>query len=377
MPIHNHQAPTLSKLDLEIMSHVKPGGNWKSVPKGMSKRIDNMEGGRTTQYGRLLPDRPSYTISTYYPRPGNGCHFHWSQERTLTHREAARLQSFPDSVAFGGSNRAIAMQIGNAVPPLLAYQLATEVGPPGSVCDLFCGAGGMSRGFRWAGWTTTLAVDIMPDCRTAQSDIPGVFMNLDISKNYAQIVAEAIHWRDTSPRPFVVLGGPPCQGHSTAGKRAGVDDPRNHLVVPYLSFLEDTEADGFVMENVLGIRTSAGGRFLGEVMERASHLGYEVECHEMDASRYGVPQRRKRVFVCGMKGRSWPRPRELFRDGEAISVASALSDLPPVTAGEDGSGLGYLCDPASTYQLFARGNITPQTYLMCLGGWPQYQQHRL
>lgn len=89
MAIHNHKAPKLSTLDMQIMSHVPPGGNWRNVPKGLSKRIDKMTSGRSTQYGRLRPDCPSYTISTYYPRPGNGCHFHWSQERTISHREKA------------------------------------------------------------------------------------------------------------------------------------------------------------------------------------------------------------------------------------------------------------------------------------------------
>jgi DNA (cytosine-5)-methyltransferase 1 len=65
-----------------------------------------------------------YTINTYFNRPGNGCNMHYSQDRTLSQREVARLQTFPDSFEFKGSLTAINNQIGNAVPALLAYQIA-------------------------------------------------------------------------------------------------------------------------------------------------------------------------------------------------------------------------------------------------------------
>ena len=102
--IPNHKAAKLSELDMMIVNSVPPGGNWKNIPLDVpSKRIEQIrdsyaqgKGSRSTYYGRLLPDMPAYTINTYFNRPGNGCHIHYEQDRVLSQREAARLQSFPD-----------------------------------------------------------------------------------------------------------------------------------------------------------------------------------------------------------------------------------------------------------------------------------------
>ena len=158
-----------------------------------------------------------------------------------------------------------------------------------------------------------------------------------------------------------------CQGHSTAGKRGGLDDPRNQLIRTYLRFVEDIRPDGFLMENVLGLRTSAGGGFLKEVLDKTANLGYEVACHELDASRYAIPQRRKRVFACGFLGRAWPRPPEPFSLESRVSVSDALGDLPPLKAGEDGTQLDYTSPAFTPYQAFCRGEIDAGGYLDATG----------
>ena len=171
MVIPNHISSRISELDLRVARSVPPGGNWKNVPTDIPlARLDTIrkgfaegQGSRSTYYGRLHPDRPSYTINTWFTRPGNGCHLHYdfSQHRTLSLREAARLQSFPDSFVFQGPRTSIAKQIGNAVPPLLAYQLAISLPvKDGLFVDLFSGAGGLGLGFTWAGWTPVVASDI-------------------------------------------------------------------------------------------------------------------------------------------------------------------------------------------------------------------------
>lgn len=211
--IPNHQAASLSKLDLQIASHIPIGGNWRSVPKGLSARIDKLESGRTTQYARLRPDRPSYTISTYYSRPGNGAHLLWDQERTLSHREAARLQSFPDSFAFTGTQRQVATQIGNAVPPLLAFQVAKALGvKPGLFIDLFAGAGGMALGFQWAGWRPLIANDIDEAAlRTHGANCGGYGLVGDIrDRRVLDRVVEVGLAGKRGGESVAVLGGPPC-----------------------------------------------------------------------------------------------------------------------------------------------------------------------
>ena len=156
--IPNHYSASLSELDLMIASAVPPGGNWKDVPESVpSRRIQQIresyvagKGSRSTYYGRLRPDAPAYTINTYFSRPGNGCHLHYdfTQQRVLSQREAARLQSFPDSFVFQGSKNSINQQIGNAVPPLLAYQIALRFPTAGQFVDLFSGARWARSGFR-------------------------------------------------------------------------------------------------------------------------------------------------------------------------------------------------------------------------------------
>src|SRR5579864_6488807 len=170
--IPNHFSPALSALDLAMVRAVRPGGNWKNIPESIpSQRLRQIresfaagKGSRSTYYGRLRPDAPAYTIGTYFNRPGNGCHIHFDyeneQHRLISQREAARLQSFPDSFFFCGSRRLVNQQIGNAVPPILAYHIAQHISGHGTFIDLFCGAGGLSLGFVWAGWTPILGNDI-------------------------------------------------------------------------------------------------------------------------------------------------------------------------------------------------------------------------
>lgn len=123
--------PTMSTLDREFVKYIPPGGNYENIPDEIStKRIMNFKktGGRTTTYGRLSPSKPAYTINTYFNRPNVGANYHYSEERLITVREAMRLQSFPDRFTpFFRSQRELHIQIGNAVPPLLAEALALSI----------------------------------------------------------------------------------------------------------------------------------------------------------------------------------------------------------------------------------------------------------
>ncbi|PJI55266.1 hypothetical protein CTI14_06395 [Methylobacterium radiotolerans] len=156
-----HGLNTLSELDYEMIRHVPVGGNWQQIPESVpSARLSQIramskERGivRTTYYGRLRPDQPAYTIATYYNRPGNGTNIHPHEDRTLSHREAARLQSFPDSYGFIGGDGAIRKQIGNAVPPLLGRAVASQLLQSGlmrgPIIDLFAGAGACPSVLNW------------------------------------------------------------------------------------------------------------------------------------------------------------------------------------------------------------------------------------
>lgn len=129
--LKNHIRQKESQLDSFIIKYVKEGGNYMDIPLTVnSKRIRRLQkdGGHTTCYGRMDRSKPSYTINTYFNRPNVGCNIHYSQDRLITAREALRLQSFPDNYeVISSSKQGINTIIGNAVPPLLASNIAKEL----------------------------------------------------------------------------------------------------------------------------------------------------------------------------------------------------------------------------------------------------------
>ena len=222
----NHIAPKFSELEKQMVKHIPPGGNWKDIPESVpSQRLAQIRrngGGRTTYYGRLRWDKPSYTISTYFNRIGNGCFIHPEQARLISIREGARLQSFVDSYEFAGSKGSIYKQIGNAVPPLLAYAIATALKKHTSksdMIDLFCGAGGLSEGFRIAGFNPVSCIEIDKNfhesyMQNLKPKKPASFICGDIcDAGNKKKIAESASTHSVD----VITGGPPCQGFSLAG----------------------------------------------------------------------------------------------------------------------------------------------------------------
>jgi len=391
--IPNHYTARLSELDLRTAIAVPPGGNWKNVPEDVpSNRIRSIResyaaggGSRSTYYGRLHPDRPAYTINTYFNRPGNGCHLHYDfeggQHRVLSEREAARLQSFPDDFVFEGSHASIHKQIGNAVPPLLAFQIATMLGTPGQYVDLFSGAGGLSLGFKWAGWQPLVANDIeAPFLATYARNIHSETVCGDIRHRevFNEIVKKAKAARDPS-KPFFVIGGPPCQGFSTAGKRRSLADERNHLFNDFRRMIGTLEPDGFIFENVSGLLNMEKGAVFQAVKDELALRGNRLNAWLLKAEEHGVPQRRTRLVLASVPS-NWPvfdppvaiteftkQPDLLQPLRNAISTADAISDLPPLSPGEDASAKAYLSEPTTPYQLLMRQHLTPTEFLKSIG----------
>ena len=124
----NHLALQLSKINIERLAFIPPGGNWTNIPeallpKGMqrARRSDH-----TKRYGRVAPEGLASTILTKCD-PHWGAYFHYDQDRTFTVREAARIQTFPDTFHFIGSRVEQYEQVGNAVPPLLAVAIGRSL----------------------------------------------------------------------------------------------------------------------------------------------------------------------------------------------------------------------------------------------------------
>lgn len=386
--IPNHYSAKLSDLDLKMVVNIPPGGNWKNIPASIpSKRLEQIResyargaGSRSTYYGRLRPDAPAYTISTYFNRPGNGCHLHYDyaggQHRVISQREAARLQSFPDNFVFTGSRTAVSNQIGNAVPPLLAYQIALSLGSPGLFVDLFAGAGGLALGFKWAGWQPIVANDIdRAALETYAKNVDPSIVLGDIrdSQIFEQIITRVNESKKMNANAKIfVLGGPPCQGFSTAGNARSMSDERNSLFRNYRQVIEAINPDGFVFENVMGLLNMKSGFVFEEIKKALASVTSQLSVWKINAAEYGIPQRRNRVILVGLQNRTQPIPvpqaicsleKELINSELIVTVHKALSDLPPLQSGQDGENLDYISSPISHYQKLMRDYISPIQYL--------------
>lgn len=365
--INNHVTYPLSQNDIKMVKAIPPGGNWKDIPLSIpSKRLEKIRetGGRTTLYGRLRWDRPSYTITTYFNRPGNGAYIHPKQDRVISAREAARLQSFPDQYVFLGSKTSLCKQIGNAVPPLLAFAIAKQIKKTtkvGNVLDLFCGSGGLSLGFEMASYNIVAANDNFKDAgRTyKENHKESKFIEGDITN---ESVKKEIYKAVKGKKIDIIVGGPPCQGFSYAGKRL-IDDPRNFLYKEFVSMVEKIKPKVFLMENVEGIMTSNGGKTFDSIKENFKSLGYNVHGEKLLAVEYGVPQKRKRVVIIGVK-KGNPLdcfPKKIINDASKyITVADAIKSLSTIDPATD--IINQKIKSASIYEDYLVGKLNAQEY---------------
>ncbi|WP_047250450.1 DNA cytosine methyltransferase [Chromobacterium subtsugae] len=183
--------------------------------------------------------------------------------------------------------------------------------------DLFAGAGGFSLAAGNVGLNVVAAVERNPKaCATYRHNLikEGSFTTLyegDILALPPEQVRQA-HFA-TGDNCDIVLGGPPCQGFSVHRiKNAGVGDPRNELILRYFAFVATLRPRVFLMENVPGILWERHRSFLDSFYEQGAQAGYQVMPPVvLDARDYGVPQRRKRVFILGVRldttfGEAWP-----------------------------------------------------------------------
>jgi DNA (cytosine-5)-methyltransferase 1 len=371
MKLFDHATPRLSELEERMISGIPPGGSWQEIPAGLSARVDQIRARsaarglvHTTYYGRLAWDRPAYTINTYFSRIGNGAFLHPGQLRLISLREGARLQSFPDRVRFSGPRRSQYQQIGNAVPPLLAYAVANSL-PPGIVADLFAGAGGLSLGFQMAGHKVVYAADHSPHAvatyNAAHGNEVARVRNLGDPDVRKQVTREVLDQAGGSPD--LVLAGPPCQGFSTAGHRNRMDS-RSAVFWAAFEVAKALRPQTLLIENVQGILSIAERSMPGKIMSEMRALGLEPAMAVLHAEEHGVPQRRTRVFFVGVREGTWepPDPVCARKDPSVMlpapfTVRDAISDLPPLVPGQELDDIELDTDPESIYQQWARGQL--------------------
>lgn len=234
--------------------------------------------------------------------------------------------------------------------------------------DLFAGCGGFSLGLKRAGLECVAAVDFDPQAiSTFKANFPKVKHVLE--RDLTKFTPEELSLLIGPGMIDVIVGGPPCQGFSKARMVGGsnhgsrlIEDPRRSLFKNYLHYVEFFRPSMFVMENVPGIRSAAGGDFFVAIQDEARKLGYRVHAAPVRAWDYGVPQKRERQLIIGTScnlptfstalhvppthGESQPnathrrslqerggrgRPREL---SSLVTLWEAIGDLPALHAGE-------------------------------------------
>lgn len=215
-----------------------------------------------------------------------------------------------------------------------------------TVLDLFSGCGGMSLGFEQAGFTIKLGIDNWQDAlKTFETNhYNSNTLNADISQLDPSIVANDV----LSSNIDVIIGGPPCQGFSIAGKRI-VNDNRNKLYKSFVRFVEFFKPKAFVMENVPNILSIGKGTVKDSILKDFGQLGYNVTCDTLLASNFGVPQNRKRAIFVGINN-TMPF---CFPIGtkEKITAKEAISDLPEDSVCD---GAHYQIKASSLYQKLMR-----------------------
>lgn len=175
--------------------------------------------------------------------------------------------------------------------------------------DLFAGAGGLSLGLEQAGFDVVAAIEIDPvHAAVHKFNFP---LCAVLPRSVKELSATEIrHVADLGDRRIdLVAGGAPCQGFSLIGQRA-LDDPRNSLVRDFVRLVVELDASYFIFENVKGLTVGKHKSFLAEIIQEFERSGYRVQMpwQVLDASNYGVPQRRERLFLLGAK-RGFPLPK--------------------------------------------------------------------
>lgn len=256
-------------------------------------------------------------------------------------------------------------------PPYKGQAAASR---PFTTLDLFCGAGGITEGFRRAGFVCLYANDINHwAIETFRANHPTTHAD---NRPIEQVDAAALRRELNLKRGEldVIVGGPPCQGFSINAPERFLEDPRNSLFKHYIRFLDEFEPKTLLIENVPGMLSLGGGVIFEQILRELRGRGYVVHAKILFAAHYGVPQERWRTIILGSRFSpppEHPHPthyavaRANFRGGRtmtfrlmhlhqpvllpAVTLKEAIGDLPRLKMGEGGEIVAYEKPATSEY----------------------------
>ena len=346
-----------------------PEGGRMPPPSELPEEIRRKNFGNT--YKRLHRLRPSLTLV-----PGNNAFpIHPTENRSLSPREAARIQGFPDKYVFVGSRAEQCKLVGNAVPILVAQRLAeavrnhiiTSSKPNNPIINadvierkestavrirtrssglnavsFFTGIGGLMLGFLNAGVNVRASYDLKKSVsRNAAMNFPDINHQL---ADIATLSTEEVKTDVGSQQIDIVFGGPPCQGFSIFGRRRFVNtqdhkpdqDERNEISIKFIELAIGLSPRAIFMENVKGFLSTQRGEsdYLSEVENRLRKAGYEFEYRMVNCAEYGIPQSRERfILIAWLAGSTfvWPEAKYFAQpkpwQRRFMTVGDAITDL--------------------------------------------------
>lgn len=216
-----------------------------------------------------------------------------------------------------------------------------------TVTDFFCGCGGLSQGFKEAGFKINEGIDLNKSfLETYSYNFPNSkVLNLDLGNND---FLKKISYSD------VIIGGPPCQGFSLTGPRE-IDDPRNKLYLSIFKTLNFLKPKAFLVENVRGLMTMWKGEVFKKIINKFESTGYFVKYALLNSAEYGVPQVRHRVFIVGVRKDlnvqfSFPKPE--FYKNNYLTCEEAIGNLPSLEKEIILKDLSYTEKPKTKFQKY-------------------------
>lgn len=191
--------------------------------------------------------------------------------------------------------------------------------------SLFAGIGGFDLAMERNGVDVVASVEIDKNCnKVLAKHFPNTKQFTDITT----VKGSDLIGAGFEPSRGIITGGFPCQDLSVAGKRAGLAGARSGLFWEAARLVEETQTEWFIIENVPGLLTSNEGGDFAVVLGTMADLGYSVAWRVLDAQYFGVPQRRKRVFVVGRRDSNSISPAEVLFNGSG-SRRSATQEQSP------------------------------------------------
>ena len=419
-----HVAPAHTQRIVDLMASVPPdGGSRRNANTDLLPKCHDTVDGFRDVYGRLAWDQPSISITAKCSTPSCGRFVHPEQHRSITVREAALLQGFPEAFAFSGPLVQRYRQVGNAVSPtfsaLVGAHIASQMGADvvsddpfddltapieksftssiaglkrdqvasvGTIrsvgargrkadsltaIDCFAGAGGLSLGVERAGFRVLHAFDADPYAVATYRN--------NLGPAIQEAFAEGVDARQLlrsldleTGECTLVAGGPPCQGFSQQ-RRGADEDPRNELVLWYADFIAAVKPLFFLMENVTYLAASRGKEVFATFLSRMAAAGYTIQTAELDATDFGVAQRRCRVISIGHLRRPgldfrFPSPTVTA----PATVRDAIGGLPTPPAD------GNIEHPAFANHIRAKINAINAERISHVpqgGGWKDIPEH--